>query len=342
LKGLATDVKRLRRSLVTLGCFVLLQVCSLSSQVAPVPRYRVLKTGKSQKQTVDALNALAGQGYRLILPSFSVQILRLETIPPEIYTYIAVDVDLRSPVDFVNRLNQQGKRGYRWVPELGLGEVMEKKPHPINYEYESPSAQSLNFGGTKLVSSLVSQGYHPLSSLTASFSWQQVIFEREKGAKSKLGRAVDWKKVQIAEGAGGGSWMQQVGALAKSGYRYLCPWTSQKANWLASMMQKCDQDCGGPYEYRYFDLHDIGQFDEKLSAQGREGFRVLPQTLESVFPVLEHDTAKTETYTYHVLPSKDLVALEQELNGKEQEGYEPIGYLSESVLLEKVSQASRQ
>jgi len=72
---------------------------------------------------------------------------------------------------------------------------------------------------------------------------------------------------------------------------------------------------------------------------------VVPQSLMMRPHVLERAAAKTETYAYHVLPAKDSLALEQELNGNQQVGYEPVGYVWRSgmwtaealLLLEKVS-----
>jgi hypothetical protein len=327
--------------------FVLLLACSLTAQVAPPLKYKVLKSGKPQ-QTVAALNALADQGYRLILPG-GMFILRLETAPPDTYRYVAADKK-GGPVQFLNWLNEQGAHGYRWMPRLGA-DVMEKEPHPRNYEYASPNPHSYHFGGAKKdeLSSLVSQGYHPVGlawfSLYAGSPWREMFFEREMDAKSNSVRTGEGKEVEIADAMRAGNVMKQVDALAKNGYRYLGPCTSQKGGGLAVMMQKCGQDCGGPFEYRYVDVHDMGQLDKELNEQGKQGFRVVPQALMTRPHVLERAAAKTETYAYHVLPSKDSVALEQELNGKEQEGYEPVGYVGRSgmwtaevlLLLEKVS-----
>ena len=176
-----------RWRLVMLPYFVLLLACSLTAQVAPPLKYKVLKSGKPQ-QTVAALNALAEQGYRLILPG-QVFILRFEATPPDTYRYKPVDFK-DGPVQFVNWLNEQGARGYRRVPWPGA-DVMGKEPHPRNYEYASPSPHSFHFGGAKTdeLSSLVSQGYHPVGlawfSLHIGSPWRELFFEREMGVKSR-------------------------------------------------------------------------------------------------------------------------------------------------------------
>jgi hypothetical protein len=346
----SADMREKQAGVVMLRCLILFLACSLSAQVAQSPKYKVVKAEKPE-QTVAALNALADQGYRLILPG-PMFILRLETAPPDTYRYIPVDFK-GGPVEFLNWLNEQGARGYRWVPWPGA-DVMEKEPHPRNYEYASPSPHSFHFGRAKTdeLSSLVSQGYHPARlawfSVAIGSPWRELFFEREMGAKSEPERTVDAKAVEIADAMRAGNVMKQVDALAKKGYRYLGPCTSQKGGGLAAMMQKCGQDCGGPFEYRYFDVRDTGQLDKQLSEQGKEGFRVLPHSLMTRPHVLERAAAKKETYAYHVLPSKDLVALEKELNGSGQDGYEPIGYVAHMgvwtgetlLLLEKVSTVS--
>jgi hypothetical protein len=315
----------------------------LRAQVAPASKYKVLKAEKPE-QTVVALNALAEQGYRLILPG-EVLILRLEATPPDTYRYMAVD-SKGGPVQFVNWLNEQGARGYRWVPWLGA-DVLEKEPHPRNYGYVSPHSDHFGRAATDEIYSLVNQGYQPVGLKWfyrhMGSPWRQMFFEREMGAKPM--RAIDGKEVEIVDAMRAGNVMKQIDALAKNGYRYLAPCTSQKGGGLTVMMQKCDQDCGGPFEYRYFDVHDTAQLDKELSEQGKKGFRVVPQSLIMRPHLLEHVPAKAETYVYHVLQSKDSVALEQELNGKEQEGYEPIGQVvhlgfrtaEALLLLEKIS-----
>jgi len=333
-----------------LRCFILFLACSLSAQSAqnPKDKYKAVKADKPG-QRVAALNALADQGYRLVLPG-PVFVMRLEATPPDTYRYLAVDWK-GGPVQFVNWLNEQGALGYRWV--LGA-EMMEKEHHPRNYEYISPGAGAHHFAPAKTdeISSLIDQGYQPVGlawfALSIGSPWREMFFEREMGVESKSGRAIDGKEVEIADAMRAGNVMKQIDELAKNGYRYLSPTISQKGGGLAVMMQKCGQDCGGSFEYRYFDVHDPGQLDRELTEQGKAGFRVVPQALMMRPHVLEHDVAKAETYAYHALQSKDPMALEQELNGKEQQGYTPIGYVVHTgfwtgerfLLLEKISTVS--
>jgi hypothetical protein len=328
-----------------LRCLILFLACSLSAQVAQKPKYKVVKVDRPEA-TVATLNTLAEQGYRVILPG-PVFILRLEATAPDTYRYIAVD-SKGGPVQFVNWLNEQGTRGYRWV--WPGAEVMEKEPHPRNYEYTSPGAHLYHFGRAKtdVISTLISQGYRPVG-----FAWfshyvgsssREMFFEREMGTEFRSGGTIDAKEIEIADAMRPDNLVKKVDALAKSGYRYLGPCPSPKGGELAVMMQKCGQDCGGPFEYRSFDLHDSAQLDRDLNEQGKAGFRLMPQALMMRLHMLERGAAKATTYTYHVLQYKDPAALERELNGEEQEGFEPIGYVGHGfwtaetlLLLEKAA-----
>ena len=329
-------------------CWIVLLLASLvSEQVAPKPKYKVVKADKPDR-AITALNASADQGYRLLVPG-RMFILRLESTPPDTYRYMAMDLN-GGPVHFLNWLNDQGAHGYRWVPGAG---VMEKEPHPKNYEYESVGGSGWGPNRSPTPSYLAGQGYHPLGVATFFAFYigappRELFFERELGSRPEPMRISQRREVEIADAMRAGNVMKQVDALAKKGYRYLCPDLSQKGGGLASLMQECGRECGATFEYRYFDVHNVGQLVRELNEQGKEGFRVVPSALTSRPHVLERGSEGKETFAYHVLQSKDPVTLEQALNGPEQEGYEPIGYVwragvwtgEGSLLLEKVSTVS--
>ncbi len=342
----------------------LLLVSSLSAQVAPAPKYRVVKTEKvERKPSIAAVNALADQGYRLLVPG-PLFILRLESTPPDIYRYMAMKLtyvhaatsDENNPVKFLDWVNEQGAHGYRWVPGAG---VMEKEPHPKNYEYVNAVRYATLFPSqysglpkTSLLSSLIGEGYRPVESVffpgRISSGHAEIFFERELGAKPEPMHMGQRGEIKIADAMRAGNVLKQVDVLAKIGYRYLGPYVSQLGGGLAVMMQKCGQECEAPFEYRYFDVHDMGQLVKELNERGKDGFRVVSKGLRSRPHVLERGGAKKETYAYHVLQTKDPVALEQTLNAPENEGYEPIGYVGRSgfwtgevfLLLEKATTAS--
>jgi hypothetical protein len=138
--------------------WIVLLTSSLSAQVAPAPKYKVVKGGK-----IATVNALADEGYRLLVPG-QVFIMRLDSTPPDTYRYLAMNLD-GGPAQFLNRLNEQGARGYRWVPGGGL---VEKEPHPKNYEYSFIAPPRPSFSGKidpETISSLIGQGYRPVDSV---------------------------------------------------------------------------------------------------------------------------------------------------------------------------------
>ena len=161
---------------------VLLLASLLSAQGAPAPKYKVVKSGKIE-QAVAAVNTLADQGYRLLVPG-PLFIMRLESTPRDTYRYVAMNQQ-GGPVQLLNWVNEQGAHGYRLVPEAG---VLEKEPHPKNYEYSIPAPPS-RWGKTDpdAIPFLIRQGYRPIGSVyfpvANGLGDTQVYYQRDVGAK---------------------------------------------------------------------------------------------------------------------------------------------------------------
>jgi hypothetical protein len=321
---------------------VLLLASLLSAQVAPAPKYKVVKDGK-----IDAVNASADQGYRLLVPG-RLLVMRLESTPPDTYRYLAMNPG-DGRVQFVNRLNEQGARGYRWVPG---GSVLEKEPHPKNYEYSfivPPSWKDKT--RAEAISSLMGQGYRLVDSVffqgAIGPGATETLFMRGVGAKPKSIPTSEGGEVEIVRASRADNVLRQLNGLAKKGYRYLWPYDSGPVGALGDWMQKCEPECEQEFEYRFFGVHNMDQLAKELNEQGQGGFRVVPEGLRSTPHLLERAGGKNETYAYRVLHVKDPEPLEQALNAPEQEGYVPIGYVwhvgftgEEFLLLEKASTAS--
>jgi hypothetical protein len=323
---------------------VLLLASSLSAQVAPAPKYKVVKDGK-----IDAVNALADQGYRLLVPGRFL-VMRLESTPPDTYRYVARNKE-EGHLHFLNWLNEQAAQGYRWAPATG---VLEKEPHPKNYEYSFLPPQKPSWSmktNPEPISSLIGQGYRPVDSVFFEAligpGGTDTLFEREVGAKPKSTPTSEGWEVEIVHAGRAGNVLKQFNALAQKGYRYLGPYDPGPPGGLGDWMQKCGPECEEAFEYRYFNVHDMDQLAKELNEQGQGGFRVVPGGLRSTRHLLERAGGKNETYAYRVLHVKDPEPLEQALNAPEQEGYVPIGYVwhvgftgEEFLLLEKASTAS--
>lgn len=318
----------------------------LSAPVAPAPRFKVVKAENPEKTAI-ALNELADQGYRLIV-SGRMFILRLEATPPDTYRYLVVNFK-PGPVEFLNWLNEQGSRGYLWLPRAG---VMEKEPHPRNFEYILPGP-TFRRGQKRSdeISSLIQQGYQPLGFTTfyayIGPSTRETYFQRQLGMEPKRARSSAGPEIQIADAMRADNVLKQINALAEKGYRYFGAYESQKGGGRAVMMKKCETDCEGFFEYRYFDVHDRDQLVKELNDRGKEGFRVVPDALSVRPHLLERTAGQTEKFAYRAMQFKDPALLEGALNSPEQEGYEPIGYVwhsgwtaEEFLILENVAMAS--
>jgi hypothetical protein len=318
---------------------VLLLASSLSAQVAPVPKYRVVKAGKADQTTV-AVNALADAGYRLIVPG-KLLIMRVDAMPPDTYRYVSLGgEELKSNHShLMNRLNELGSQGYRWSP---AAELMEKDPRPKNYRYASPhvsgwSRQKIS----AMLSLMASQGYWPVDV-------KELVFLQEVGAQPNPIPISGEPEIEMADAMRADNVMKQVGSLANKGFRYLGPGLPLKGGGLDVLMQKCAQECKGPFEYGYFDVHDMDQLLGQLNEEGKDSFRVVAQALTSRPHLLERSVGQREIYSYHVLQAKEPAVLEQLLNAPEQEGYVPIGYVSrvgvwtadEFLILEKAGGVS--
>lgn len=144
-----------------------------------------------------------------------------------------------------------------------------------------------------------------------------------------------------------GNVMKDVDKLAKQGHRFLGCHDSNKGGGMAVMMEKCPDECAGCYEYRYFDAKDAAQVERDLNALGKDGFRVVPDALQSRPHLLERDTREKRTFSYRTLDPPDAVALGPLLNAADEEGYVPldfvwhVGWTAQGILvLEKETTAS--
>lgn len=333
--------------------FSFLLVFSLHAQTK-LPKYAVLKT-EGGEAYLTSVNQLSDQGYRLIVAG-KFTILRLEAIPPDTYRYLRLEVKRiefvqGGPAQFTNWANEQGAHGYRWLARSGL---LEKAPHPRNYEYRfAPHRARTKWVPSKSaeLSSLVQEGYQPVGIVQFSHAigstTKEMFFEREVGQPANAAHQPPGSEIQVADAMRASNVMKRVDELAKQGYRFLSPHISNKGGGIAVMMEKCRDDCAGRYEYRYFDAKEGPQIERDLNALSKDGFRVVPDALRSRPHLLERDTREKRTFSYRVLDPKDGAELEQALNAADPEGYVPldfvwhVGWTAEGFLvLEKETTAS--
>ena len=312
-------MKTLLRSLVSF-----LLVFSLHAQTK-LPKYAVLKP-QGGDTYLTSLNQLSDQGYRLIVAG-KFTILRLEATPPDTYRYLRLEVK-GGPAQFTNWVNEEGAHGYRWLAHTGL---LEKAPHPKNYEYRFPPHRVLGPSKGAEVSSLRDEGYRPVGAPYFSHAigpaTTEMFFEREVGQLADASDLPPGSDIQIADAMRAGTVMKRVDALARKGYRFLSPYAPNQGGGVAVMMEKCRDDCAGRYEYRYFDAKDRPQVERDLNALSKDGFRVVPDALQSRPHLLERDNREKRTFSYRVLDPKDADELKQALSAADPEGYAPLGFV---------------
>lgn len=288
-------------------------------------KYAVLPA--SDKETyLTSLNQLADEGYRVLFTG-KYTILRMEATPPDTYRYLRIEGE-GGFVQFTNWINEQGAHGYRWRPREGL---MEKAPHPRNYEYRASHHGGLGPSKGSDISPLLEAGYRPLGIAgfrhAISANTVELYFEREIGQPAGEPPQSPGDAVEIADAMRAGNVLKHVDELAKRGYRFLGTALSNKGGGIAAMMEKCPGDCAGRYEYRYFDAKNAAQVSSDLNTLGSDGFRVLPVMLGTRPHLLERDTQDPRKFMYRILQPTDATSLQQALGSADQEGYAPIGYV---------------
>lgn len=335
-------MKTLLRSLVP---FLQLLFMHAQNPTAQPAKYAVLKTENGETY-LTSVNQLSDQGYRVLIAG-KFTILRREATPPDTYRYLRLEVK-GGPAQFANWINEQGAHGYRWMARTGL---LEKAPHPRNYEYRNSPHGALGPSKGRELSSLLEEGYRPMGIVYFSHAigaaTKEMYFEHEVGQPAYASSLAPGSEIQLADAMRAGNVMKHVDELARQGYRFLSPHDSNKGGGIAVMMEKCRDDCAGRYEYRYFDAKDAPQIEHDLNPLGKDGFQVLPDALHARPHLLERDMRAKRSFAYRVLDAKDAAGLEQALNAADQEGYVPldfvwhVGWTAEGFLvLEKETTAS--
>jgi len=322
-------MKLLLRSLL-----LLLPIAALCAQTAPtveqspsptaLPKYRVLKT-EDKDAFLERVNQLSDLGYRVLIEG-QFTILHFEATPPDTYRYLRIESP-GGPKQFSNWLNAQGARGYRWLRRTGL---LEKSPHPKNYEYRNSLHGALGPSKRGELSSLYEEGFRPVSTITFGMAFgsstQELYFEHELGQPAYASPFPPCSEIEVADGARVGNVMKRIDELSAQGYRFLTRHASSKGGGIAVLMERCS-DCAGRYQYRHFDAKDPAQLDHDLNPLGKNGFRVLTATLPGRAHLLERDTRATRAFTYRVLEAKDGTALEPALNATDSDGYAPLDFV---------------
>ena len=187
--------------------FAFLLVSSLHAQTR-LPKYAVLKT-EGGETYLTSVNQLSDEGYRLIVAG-QFTILGLEATPPDTYRYLRLEVK-GGPAQFTNWINEQGAHGYRW---LARTELLEKSPHPRNYEYRLAQHGALGPAKSAALSSLLVEGYRPVGIVSFSHAiganTEEIFFEHEVGQSASDSHFPVGSDIQVADAMRAGDVMKRV------------------------------------------------------------------------------------------------------------------------------------
>ena len=220
----------MRRAMVS--CLILMSAAGLTAQDKSPEKYRVVED-VPWRVAVATINQAADRGYRVIIAGRSI-IMRLEATPPDTYRYLALPVETGT-TSFLNALNQQGAYGYKWVADTQL---LEKEPHPRNYEYrtiEGIKPKRIR----ETWNELLDQGFRAVGMAT-----NHLILVREVGQAPS---PVPKRRIQPLRIERKAKFREKIAALAAQGYRYYPRETSLEGTFRSISMAECDSACGGPF-----------------------------------------------------------------------------------------------
>lgn len=275
----------------------------------PLPRYRVVKSWPV-KQAVPALNEAASQGYRVLLLG-KLAIMRLDTEPPEIYRYMAIP-NAGIFATLMNAVNQQGAFGYRWMANTDL---MEKEPHPHNYEYETIEGFKAD---TREQSrrSLVERGFVSVGAFATRPIFMHELDSAPPAHPERQSKFVDMASEKKT--------FKDITKWAQQGYRYIGP--DYPANGHGLRMEICDESCGGPFEYRRVEVKDVEQLQDDLNDAAQKGFHLVRRSFHWPPELLERGANHTPGFEYRVGSADDATATEQFVNAGDRDGFVPVAF----------------
>ncbi|MGD0157068.1 MAG: hypothetical protein ABSB50_13290 [Terracidiphilus sp.] len=293
------------------SALLLLTFSILVAQNSPLPRYKVLN-GYPRLEAITAINQAADQGYRILLTSRFV-VMRLDATPPDTWRYMPSPQPTGTNA-FLNALDQQGALGYGWLADT---EFLEKQPHPRNYEYRLLEGVTVKSRAHSL-ESLEQDGFTRVGMTRRDV---RLVYMHEIGSPPpehpRHTRELDALRAH--------NLMKNISELAAQGYRYRTSEISYEGGRAVSM-EECDASCGGPFEYRSFDVKNSEQLEHDLNALGKEGFRVLPKSLDWPPGLVERPLKHSGVFSYCVGDASSEASVQQFIDDCDRDGFAPINF----------------
>lgn len=216
--------------------------------------------------------------------------------------------------------------GYAWVKGAS---ILQKLPHPHVYEYDIVEGFSLG-ARRKSRDALLSQGFAAVGRFGSV-----PIYMRDTVLELTLTSGSGQRDIRFLDRSNKRKFLKQVSALAAQGYRYRSAELTDSGQ--AMTMERCDSACGGPFEYRTFDVKNAEQLERTLNDLARDGFRVVADSLDWM-PYLAEGNSPSSTnagggsaesgtsYSYRVANARDAESLEQFVNTAAKDGFQPVGF----------------
>lgn len=326
-------------------------------------RFIVVDEAKSE-----AIQKAADSGYRVVAASSGAGKLLMERVasPPDTYRYLHLEggeFQHSNLVGVENRINEAGAMSYRLL-FVSYGEasaLMEKAPHPHNFEYRVVSLSSLSqrHSGWLLgrreqhMPSLKGFEKREVTCLANPFRGLQepvVIFERPWPAPGETPAREDTisspHSLSVLNTLRISALEKELNRAAAQGLRVfgaLQAWCAGGGKGGGITIVMAPVGSSEKYEYRMIPHKGLEDTEARLNKAGAEGFRLLLQTLVAKGMAMERATGGGRQYAYRLVRIADPSRLETELTQAAREGFSPVGTLyagGAAVILQKQSPAS--
>jgi hypothetical protein len=288
-----------------------------TAQSTSLPKYKVVR-GNPPEKAVPEMNAAAHQGYRFLLGA-QLAIMHLDTAPPDTYRYLpAPETGYRN--DLLNQLNLQGALGYGLLKET---KILEKEPHPRNYEYAFIN------GFTKKAQdqskdALLAQGFQ-----LVGFFGNEPLYMREIGKTEPAQKLAPLRMVRASSKR---NLLKNISKLAGENYRYRSNADPGANSVYGVTMELCSAEDGAPFEYRAFEVGEAAQLEQQLNALGQEGFRIVAESLRQPPYLAERLANHAQKFAYRVIGATDASTTENFVNVGDRDGFVPIAFAAHVAL----------
>jgi hypothetical protein len=286
------------------------------AQQTDTPQYLLLEDTNFGRMQ-DKVNGLASSGYRIRSVNGSYVLLEKAADPPETYRYIWISSEYEySPAKMQNSVNEAGAKGYRLLTAGSW--IMEKPPHPHNYQYLIWTGLVRSKKLTALLTPAAGCSlfdFSGRSSVTAIAECPGELAARPRWPDLNAPVGPDAHRyviVNLEE--------DDLRKFAGRGYR-----VRSVQRWPRPGVLMESSSPSGNLDYRVFNVKGREETENRLNKQGAEHFQVFPASLNSGRQIMERAAGSRRLWAYRVLEVKDEASANEEIGRASTERYYPIG-----------------